>query len=156
MKIEPHKSSTGMDANVWAMLVYIITIILGWIPYVNYVAWVFPLVMFLTEKDSEFVRFHSMQALALYIINAIAAIIFAIIAFAITMSTLGALINPIGLMGAVGGAMGLMAVSAIGAVITVLIMVFTIIATIKAYQYEQYEVPLAGAFAKKLRAMGNK
>ena len=43
MKTENHKSSTGMDANVFAMLVYIISIILGWIPYVYYAAWVFPM-----------------------------------------------------------------------------------------------------------------
>ncbi len=156
MKIEPHKSSTGMDANMWAMLIYVICIILGWIPYVNYVAWIFPLVIFMTEKDSEFVKFHSMQALALYIINAIASIIFAIISFAVTISTLGSLISPIGFVGAVGGAMGLAAVAAIGAVVTVLFMVFAIIAAIKAYQYEQYSIPLAGSLAHKLRSMGSK
>lgn len=150
MKIEPHKSSIGMDANLWAMLVYIITIILGWIPVVQYVAWVFPLVIYLTEKDSDFVKFHAMQALAIYIINAIISIIFAIIGAAIAAT---AVLNSFNILGAAGG---VIALSAVSVIIGILIMVFAIIALIKAYQYEEYKIPVIGAFADKLSSIGKK
>lgn len=150
MKIEPHKSSIGMDANLWAMLVYIITIILGWIPVVQYVAWVFPLVIYLTEKDSDFVKFHAMQALAIYIINAIISIIFAIIGAAIAAT---AVLNSFNILGAAGG---VIALSAVSVIIGILIMVFAIIALIKAYQYEEYKIPVIGTFADKLSSIGKK
>ncbi len=147
MKIQPHKSSIGMDANVWAMLVYIITIILGWIPYVNFAAWVFPLVIYMTEKESDFVRFHAVQAVAVYIINAIVSILFTIITAAVAASMVW---NPFGAFGAAGG---IVAVNAISGIIHVLIMVFTILALAKAYQYEEYRIPVIGGFADKLAAI---
>ena len=77
MKTESHKSSTGMDANVFAMLVYVITIILGWIPYLYYAAWVFPLVVILViEKDSIFVKRHAAGgAMAVSVISGIIGIL---------------------------------------------------------------------------------
>ena len=46
------KSSTGLDANVAALLSYILT-------------WLTGLIFFLIEKESRFVRFHAMQAILL-------------------------------------------------------------------------------------------
>lgn len=46
------KSSTGMDANVAAMLSYVLGLITG-------------LVFFLIEKDNKFVKFHAMQSIML-------------------------------------------------------------------------------------------
>ena len=47
------KTSTGIQANVAALLSYIL-------------GWVTGLVFFLIEKDNKFVRFHAMQSLALF------------------------------------------------------------------------------------------
>ena len=156
MKVEPHKSSTGLDANLWAMLVYIITIILGWIPYVQYVAWLFPLVIFFTEKDSEFGKFHAMQVMALYVINAIIQIILGIIGFALSISLMVSAVNPLNWGGAIGGAIAYGAISIVGGIVVLVLMIFAIIALIRAYQYEEYRMPLAGVLADKFRAMANK
>lgn len=145
MKTESHKSSTGMDANVFAMLVYIISIILGWIPYVYYAAWVFPmLVILVIEKDSIFVKRHAAQAMALYIVVAALHIIFDIISAAIVISLYS---NPFSFFGAAGGAL---AISVISGIIGVLIMVAAIFGAVKAYQYEDYSIPLIGGFGDKL------
>ncbi len=156
MKVEPHKSSTGMDANLWAMLVYIITIILGWIPYLQYVAWLFPLIIYLTEKDSAFVKFHATQALAVYVINAIISIILGIIGFAVAMSWAVTAATSLNWGGALGGTVALGVFSVIGVIITLILMIFSIIALIKAYQYEEYRIPIAGGLAEKFRSMGHK
>ena len=48
--VEPHKSSIGnLDANVMALLAYLATGILMYIPYIKYVAWL-ALVFFLKTK----------------------------------------------------------------------------------------------------------
>lgn len=158
MKVQPHKSSIGMDANIWAMLVYIITIILSWIPVVQYVAWLFPLVIYLTEKDSGFVKFHAIQAVAIYVVGAIVFIIMNVISAIITASfALSAVTNPLGIFGAGYGALaGAMAVSVIGGVIGLLLTILSVIALIRAYQYEEYKVPVLGGFADKLAGMGKK
>lgn len=46
------RSSTGLDANVAALLAYVL-------------GWVTGLVFFLIEKDSTFVRFHALQSIYL-------------------------------------------------------------------------------------------
>ena len=46
------KSSTGLDANIAALLCYVLT-------------WVTGLVFYLIEKENRYVRFHAMQAILL-------------------------------------------------------------------------------------------
>jgi uncharacterized membrane protein len=50
MAIVTEKSSTGLDANLAAMLCYA-------------VGWVSGLIFFVMEKDSRFVKFHAMQSI---------------------------------------------------------------------------------------------
>jgi uncharacterized membrane protein len=50
MAIVTEKSSTGLDANLAAMLCYAI-------------GWVTGLIFFVLEKDSRFVKFHAMQSI---------------------------------------------------------------------------------------------
>lgn len=150
MKVSPHKSSVGLDANIWALLVYIITIALGWIPYVSFVAWLFPMIIFMTEKESDFVKFHAAQSMAIYIVNAALSILFTIIIAAVGAS---AIFSPMSAFGAVGG---IVAASAIWTILRVLLMVVTILAMIKAYQYEAYKIPVVGTLTDKLYGALNK
>lgn len=155
MNNEERKSSIGMDANNWVLLVYIIAVVMGLIPGLRYVAWLMPLIAYLVEKQSGFVRFYAMQAVALYVLYAIVVIVLDIISAAIAFSTIGGLFfNPVGsVMGALGGSIVL---GVIGAIVMILAVVFMIIAMTKAYKYETYRIPLAAAFADKLASLGNK
>ena len=54
MAIVTEKSSTGLDANLAAMLCYAI-------------GWVTGLVFFVIEKDSRFVKFHAMQSIVVWL-----------------------------------------------------------------------------------------
>lgn len=62
----PEKSSTGMDANLAALLSYLLGFITG-------------IVFFILEKDSKYVKFHAMQSIlvsvAIMIINFILGLI---------------------------------------------------------------------------------
>jgi uncharacterized membrane protein len=107
------KSSTGLDANIAAALAY-----LG-----------IPAVIFLAiEKDSQFVRFHSVQALLLalaWIVVWIALMIFGAIPF------IGLLVIPIWFLAALG------------------FFIIWVIALIKAFQGEKYKFPVIGDLAEQ-------
>jgi uncharacterized membrane protein len=79
------KSSTGLDANVAALIAYIFTFLSG-------------LIFFLIEKESRYVRFHAMQALLLgagfFILWIVLVIVNITLAFASgTLATLMGLIS---------------------------------------------------------------
>jgi len=57
------KSSTGLNANVAALLCYVL-------------GWVSGLVFFFLEKDSKFVRFHALQSIIVFGIISLAQAIF--------------------------------------------------------------------------------
>ena len=62
------KSSTGMQANVAALLAYVLGLVTG-------------LVFFLIEKESTFVKFHAMQSIAFSVVMFVAGFILAFIPF---------------------------------------------------------------------------
>jgi uncharacterized membrane protein len=146
VKVQPHKTSLGnMDANLMALLVYLAPIILAWIPVVKYVAWAVPLVVFFIEKDSKFVKFHSMQALLLSAVGAVLGFILSvIIAGAIAVGYSSNYGYGYGAIGALG------VVSFLALIITIIIIVFEIIAMVKAYGYVAYRIPLIGKWAAKI------
>ena len=80
---EQGKSSTGMSANVAALLAYVLGLVTG-------------LVFFLIERDSPFVKFHAMQSIAFSVVMFIAGLVLALIPFIGAAGT--ALLNLAGLI----------------------------------------------------------
>lgn len=145
---EPHKSSIGgVDANVMALLAYIASIVICWIPGIRYFAWLVPLVFFLVEKQSKFVKFHAMQSFILNVVCAVLAFLLSVVVGGIVTATLvrsyayGYAYSSLGLLGVIS-----FLTAAIGVVITV----FAIIAMVKAYGYKEYHIPLIGGLAEKM------
>ena len=145
MKENPHKSSLGMDANLLAMLAYLITGVLSWLPGIRYFAWAAPLILFFIEKESGFVMFHAMQAFLLNVIGAILAFVLNVIVYGVFAA--GMYTTDYNAWSASLGALGI--ISIIAGVIGVIITIFAIIALIKAYGYSNYEIPLVGKLAEK-------
>ena len=103
------KSSTGLDENVAGLLCYV----LGWLT---------GLVFLLIEKESEFVKFHAMQSLVVFLGITVLSIALGFIPY------IGWVISSmIGLIG----------------------LILWIVLMIKAYQGERWKVPIAGDFAEK-------
>lgn len=142
---EPHKSTiANLDANLVALLVYIISAVAGFIPVVKYVAWLAPLVVFFIEKNSRLVKFHSMQAFLINVVSSIISIIIAIISAAVAAAALVSGADP---YGAVLGA-GLSAV--IGMVLQIGLVVVAVLAMISAWRYEEKSMPIVGALTLKI------
>lgn len=145
---EPHKSSIGgMNANLVALLSYISVVILSFIPGISYASFLPPLIIFLIEKDSEFVRFHAMQVLVLGLLGVIFTLLITIVggivtAAAITANSGAALLGGFGLFALISGAVG------------IVFAVFEIIACVGAWNYKYKKVPIAGNLAEKWRNLG--
>lgn len=103
------KTSLGLEENFEAALSYVLGFVTG-------------IVIFLLEKESEFVRFHAMQSTIVFLGLTIIQRIFMYIPFFGWMFSW-----LIGLLG----------------------FVLWILLIIKAYQGERYRVPIAGDFAEK-------
>ena len=125
------KSSTGLDANVAALLSYIIHFISG-------------LVFFLIEKNSRLVRFHAMQAIilgGLWVVG-IFVWMFAWVIIAIIASQLPGLLGS--LLSLVTGLIIFVFFAAI--------FVGWILGMVKAYQGQYFKLPVIGNFAEKFSA----
>jgi uncharacterized membrane protein len=145
--VEPHKSSIGgLDANIMALLVILITAVIAFMPGLRYICWVLPLVMYFIETQSEFVRFQSLQALVLYAINAA-------VLFIVDVIVKGALFvsfyNPFAFMGA--GLFGLIEFA-----VGICVLVFAILAMVNVYKYIDYRIPFIGPIVSKAASFFNK
>ena len=105
----PGKSSTGLEVNVAGLLCYVL-------------GWVTGIVFLVLEKQSEFVRFHAVQAIAAFGILTIAQIVLGFIPF------IGWILSWI---------------------VWVITVIVWIIMMIKAYQGQRYKLPIAGNIAEK-------
>jgi uncharacterized membrane protein len=114
------KTSMGLDANVAALLSYVLT-------------WVTGLVFFLVEKENRFVRFHAMQSILFGASWFIIAILFMFISITLAMMDIGILsllFWPIRLIFWLG------------------FFAVWIMLLIKAYQGQMFKLPIIGKMAE--------
>ena len=146
IKIEPHQSSLGMDANIVSLIIFIAMVIVSWIPYVGWLAWAVPIVFFFMEKNSRFVKFQAMQALVIGIIRAAIAIVFQIFIWILTPRDWQSALNY-----ALGRGWGIWALlGTISTIIGVAITLVIVYLIVMAYGYTQVELPVIGPIAAKI------
>lgn len=147
---ESHKASLlGADANLIAMLSYLAATIVGWIPVIKYVSFFAPLIVYFIERDSLFVKFHSMQAFMLNVISSLLTIIYSII--------MGASVAGMGI--SLGTAsistgftsIGVAFVSSFAVMaISIALLIFNLLAMIGAYRYKEYHIPIIGTWSANI------
>ncbi|MGB8508354.1 MAG: DUF4870 domain-containing protein [Pyrinomonadaceae bacterium] len=115
------KSSTGLDANLAALLAYLF-------------GWVGGLVFYLIEKESRFVRFHAMQSILLNV-----AVIAVVIAF-MCVNTVLAFIS-----GTLAVLFGLL-----WFVILIAIVGIAVLCMVKAFQGQEFKLPVIGDMAANI------
>lgn len=126
-----------------ALICYLVSIPLGWIPLVRYVAWLTPLALFLLEKQSKFVKFHAMQSFLLHMVSAV-------LSFLVS-AVLGGILG-IGSIStdtyyATAGLAGI--IGLLTTVISLVILVCAIIAMVGAYKYKETQLPIIGGIAQR-------
>ncbi len=139
---QPHKSSLGnIDANIMALLAYLVATVIGWIPGVSYVAWLAPLVLFFLEKESRFIKFHAMQAFLLQAAGAVLGFIVSIILGGILRAMVTDFYAALGVISIIG---------VIAMIVSIIVSILAILAMVGAYQYKEKHIPLIGGLAEKL------
>lgn len=117
--MQNQKSALGLDANITALIGYII--------------WIVALVMIFIEKDNKFVRFHAFQSVlygvGIFVLFIVLAIITTILAFVST--TLASLFSLLYLL--------LWLVAVVG----------IILLAVKSYQGQMFKLPIIGDMAEK-------
>jgi uncharacterized membrane protein len=113
------KTSMNLEENIAGLLCYVLT-------------WVTGIIFLLMEKENDFVRFHAMQSIVVFLPLTILGWIFGAIGAALFWRTGGAIIF-----------------SAIGWLIWILTLILWIILMLKAYQGEKYKLPVVGDFAEE-------
>ena len=138
---QPHKSSIGgIDANLMVLIAYLGSAVLAFIPIVQYVAFLLPLVLFFLEKESPFVRFHAMQSFILYICCDVLMIVLSIIS---TIALAGLSLASLGVVSVLG---------ILILVVQILYAVLCVLAVLKAWKYETFRIPLVGDWADNFAA----
>ena len=122
------KSSTGLDANLAALLCYVF-------------GWISGLVFFLIEKESRLVRFHAMQSILLNIVIAVVSILLWIVSFVFIL--IGMQLPDI-----MGTLMWFVA-SLVWLVFCVGVLIAWVMCLIRAYQNQYFKLPVIGNMAEK-------
>ena len=144
-QIEAHKSSLGMDANIASMIIFVAMVVVSWIPYLKWLTWVVPLVFFLLEKDSKFVRFQAINALAIGVLSAALSFILQIITWIVMPRNVLDVLSM-----TLSRGLGVMAfLGALSTIIGLAITVLIVYMLIMANAYKQVELPLIGPLALK-------
>jgi uncharacterized membrane protein len=132
------KSALGLDANVTALLGYII--------------WVIALISIIMEKNNRFVRFHAIQSLA-YQVSV--GILFAVLGILQAILTVVFGVAAAAAGSAAGGAVGIifyLLSLLIWMVVPLLALIGVILAAVKAYQGQMFKLPIIGNLAEKWSA----
>jgi len=116
------KTRIGLQENVAAALCYLTMFFCG-------LGIIVSLVFFLVEKNSRFVRFHSMQGLLFGIVWILAAIAYKV------------------LYGGVSNGIFAIGSFAVLLLVFLILALFVIVATVKAYQGQYYKLPVLGGLA---------
>jgi uncharacterized membrane protein len=121
------KTSLGLETNLAALLCYILTpcCLIGTI---------LSLILFFTEKNNRFVRFHAMQSILIFAVN---------LALGIAVGILATMMYAAGMEGMAGG------VVLLRYLLGLVFLVIFIYAGIQAYQGNQTKLPVIGDLAEK-------
>ena len=142
--IAPHKSSLGMNANLTVLIAYLAIAVGAWIPFLTWIAWICPLVFFFLEKESKFVKFHSIQAIIIGIVSAVLNLIFQILYWITVPKFWGY---------AVGYGFGIHTVfSIISYIISLAVLLLMGYLAYMSFNYKSVELPVIGPFAEKMSA----
>jgi len=145
--VQPHKSSLGMDANLTVLLIYLSMNLFGWWNWACLLAVAGPIVFFILEKNSRFVKFHAAQAVGIGAVWA---------GLGLILSVLRAVTRPRVIDWVYGVRGGWGAYAAIGLISTLVSLAFLAVAiymVVTAWSYKEVELPIIGPIARKA---GNK
>ncbi len=81
-RVNNHKSSIfNYDANVLSFLIYLVIMVGNFIPFLNYFIFALPLIIYVMENKSDFVRGHALQAFVISFFSSIFSLLCLLVSF---------------------------------------------------------------------------
>lgn len=146
-------SLSWIDANVIVLIGYLGGLFLSWIISIGYFAWLLPLIIYIIEKKSEFVKEQMAQATVLYITTSIITLIFNLIWIIMFPESYNIGLN---LNNFSGSTLVVSTMNILSVTITVLITLIVIITSMKTWYYKNYRIPIIGFFVPGFRNLLDK
>ena len=150
MKIESfnrHKSSIAYIAAKYSTIImYFLSSIFLFIPYVGVLAWLIAFLFFFREESSEFLRLHAAQIGFIMMLYSVVALILDIIGdFILSSATSSrkeaAIINAMTIQGYLGNATR---------ILRIIVLILAIVNVVLAYRYKFCHYSVFGKMAKRL------
>ena len=152
--MKDNKSSiSGIDTNLIVLIGYLGGLFLTWIININYFAWILPLIIYIIEKKSEFVKDQMAQATILYILVSIITLIFNLIWIIMFPTSYNVGLN---LNNFSGSTLVVSTMNILSVTITILITLVVVITSMKIWYYENYKMPVIGFFVPSFRNLLDK
>lgn len=146
----PHKSTFfKMDANIVAMVLYIIAIVFAWFSYIGLFAWLIPLIVLLFERSSSLVKYHAVQTLVCSVFISIVEVIRRILNFSLT--SLFGDNSPLSWFGKISGNLLSFVFMIISSVVSFFILFQLIKGAFHAYKYRECRMPIISVISDKIR-----
>ncbi len=146
-------SISSIDANIIVLACYLFSLLLSWLNEARYIAWLFPMIIYIIERKSEFVKKHSAQATILFGLYTIFSIIYTFI-FIILFPEVN--IFDINLSNFAGSLLLLTTLIALSFAILIVITIISIIAVSKTWHYEEYNIPLVNKLVPRFKKIMDK
>lgn len=143
------KSSIGgIEANIVVLICYLGGLLLAWFYDTKILAWLLPLIIYIVERENEFVKKHAAQASVLYFIYSMISLI--IMFMSISMFNISNIFT-MNLTNFEGSLLMASTLSMIAMLILVVITILSVIVSSKVWHYEDYDIPFVKYFVKGFR-----
>ena len=151
--INKKSSLGGIDANIVVLICYLGALLLAWFGDTKFLAWLVPLVIYIIERDNEFVKKHAAQASVLYFGYSMVSLI--IMFMAISMFNITDIFS-MNLDNFSGSLLMASTLSMFAMLVLVVVTILTAIVASKVWHYEDYDIPFVKLFVKSFRKFMDK
>lgn len=141
-------SISGIDANIIVLTSYLGALIFSLFSDIKFIAWLLPLVIYIIERSSEFVKKHAAQSTLLFATYSVISMIIAALSLIAFENTD---IHNFDLTNFAGSLLLVSIINIISITALVIVIVFAIICTSKTYHYEDYDIPVIKNYLPKFR-----
>lgn len=145
---DKHQSTTGIDANITAVLIYLLPLVVGMLisEIGQLLALIIPIIALFLEKKSGLVRYHAVMALLFLFARYIISVLYGFMAFFSVTSSIADLAS----LESFNVLQTVKVFSIVGIIMGVLIFAFEVYLMINAYKWTSVRVPLLGKWSAAL------
>lgn len=146
--INRKSSIGGIETNIIVLVCYLGALLLAWFNDTKFLAWLLPLIIYIVERDNEFIKKHSAQATILYFNYSFICLI--IMFVSISMFNISNIFT-MNLENFSGSLLLASSLSMIALLFLIIITIITAIVASKVWHYEDYDIPFIKSFVKSFR-----